>query len=400
MNRFDTSMVRIFVFLTAFILILVSCKKSGNLPDDDPDPSDSSKYILTHTDSRLVTDLNGYRFDAAFTTSEPANYPFLWVQYADDYLDSTRLLVLIQNDEKTITQYMVTNNYNGNMTRKFDHASLSNNAESMVYNFNHEMFLLNSYDPETGTISETGTVFGMNTQVSQIYTGVLDQYGYQFMNRYLIRYISGISLWPFNYPNWSDQPQFIATSELSEPKAIGHYFDETWTTWPYDVQSNMYSGFFQSTYDGTYIGISKGTTTLDTIFLNTNPPEWYNVQVCKAYVDKVADTIYLGVIINVPNTIEMRASLYKMDLTSNQMIKLYSDITYPYGYTYFRKGSFYAIPPQGGQFIKINKQGLEENIPLPATTYGISLKFSRNKIFAIIREAGSDARTEVYSRLL
>jgi hypothetical protein len=390
---------RIPFLIAAVTIILSSCQKSDN-PPDDPDPNDSSKYIMTHSDSRLVSDLNGYRFDAAFTTSEPLDYPFLWIKYADDYLDSTRLLVLIQNDFQNITQYMVSNHYNGNMTRKFDHASLSNNAGSMLYNFNHEMFLLNSYDPKTGTISETGTVFGLNTQVAQIYTGVLDQYGYQFLNRYLIRFISGISLWPFNYPNWSDQPQFVATSELSEPKAIGHYFDESWTTFPYDVQNNMYSGYFQSTYDGTYVGISKGTATLDTIFLNSNPPEWYNVQICRAFVDKVADTIYLGVLINVPNSNEIMASLYTMDITTNNMTKVYADISYPYGYSYFRKGSFYAIPPQGGQFVKINTQGIEENISLPASSYSTSLMFSRNKIFAIISEAGTDARVEVYSRPL
>jgi hypothetical protein len=394
-----TKYFRLSSFLAILVLIQVSCSES-DLPIDNPDPTDSTKYIRTHNDPRLVNDLNGYRFDAAYSTGEPVAYPFLWVKYADDYNDSSRFLVLIQNDVKTITQYMVANHFDGNMTRKFDHGSISNNADGMSFNFNHDMFLLNSFDPATGTISETGTVFGINTQVNQIFTGLLDQYRFEFLNRYLIRYISGISLWPFNYPNWSDQPQFIATSELSEPKAIGHYFDDTWTAFPYDVQSNMYSGFFQSTYTGTYVGISKGTTTLDTVFLNTNPPEWYNPQICKAYIDKIADTLYLAVVINVPNTVELKASLYKMDLTSNTMSEVYSDVDFPYGYSYFRKGSFYAIPPQGGQYIKLNKQGVEESVPLPVSSYSINLMFSRNKIFAIVREAGTDPRIEVYSRPL
>ena len=257
---------RLRIIFAAVALSMFSCQKSED-PAIEPEPSDTIKPILIHHDSKLISDLNGYRFDAAYTTSDPANYPFLWIQHVDDYLDSTRILVLIQNNEKSITQYLVANHYEGKATRKFDHGSFPNNVSNrMSSNFNHPMFLLNTYDEVNGTISETGTVFGINTQVSQIYTGVIDQYGYRFLNRYLIRYISGISLWPFNYPNWSDQPQFIATSELSDPKAIGHYFDESWSAFPYDVQSNMFSGFFQSTFDGTYIGISKGTTTLDTIF--------------------------------------------------------------------------------------------------------------------------------------
>jgi hypothetical protein len=269
----------------------------------------------------------------------------------------------------------------------------------MSFSFNHPMFLLNSYDAKNGAISETGTVFGINTQVSHIFTGMYEQYSYQFLNRFIIRYISGTSLWPFNYPNWSDEPQFIATSELSAPKAVGHYFDESFSTFPYDVKSNMYSGFFQSTYDGTYVGISKGAVNLDTILLNTNPPEWYDAQICRAYIDKIADTLYLGVVINIPNTIELRANLYKMDLTTNNMTELYSDISFPYGYAHFRRGAYYAIPPAGGQYVKLNKQGQQEEIPLPVSSANFSLMFSKNKIFAITSFTSvQDIRTEIYSK--
>jgi hypothetical protein len=66
---------------------------------------------------------------------------------------------------------------------------------------------------------------------------------------------------------------------LSAPKAIDHYFDESFSTFPYDVKSNMYSGFFQSTNAGTYVGIAKGTANLDTVYLNNNPPDWYDPQI-------------------------------------------------------------------------------------------------------------------------
>jgi hypothetical protein len=396
-----TNIVLIPAFLLLTLLLQVSCKKTDDPSDNDNNPSDTNRYVLTYNESTLVSNLNGYRFDAAFSTSEPQAYPYLWVQYIDDYLDSTRILMLNQNAYKSITQYQVSNHFNGNATRIFNHASFPNDASNgMSYSFHHPMFVLNTYDPESGTISETGTVFGINTQVSSTFTGMYDQYRYQFLNRYLIRFISGISLWPYNYPNGSDEAQFIATSELSEPKAIGHYFDESYSTFPYDVKSNMYSGFFQSKYDGTYIGVAKGSVTLDTIFLNTNPPDWYDPQICRAYIDKVDDTLYLGLLINVPNTIELLSSVYKMDLNTNNLTELYSDVGFTYGNAIFRKGCYYAIPSQGGQYVKINKQGIEEVITTPATSSSVSLKFSKNKVYSIVTDAGSDRRVEVYSRPL
>jgi hypothetical protein len=392
--------IYISLFVIVLLLLQVSCQKSDG-PDDQPDPNDSLQHIISHTDSRLVTDLNGYRFDGAFSTGEAQAYPYLWVQYVDDYNDSTRILVLNQNEFQTITKYQVSNLYNGFISRKFDHGSFPNNASNcMSFNFNHDMFLLNSFDPASGTISETGTVFGMNTQVSQIYTGILDQYRYQFLHRYLIRYISGISLWPFNYPNWNDQPQFIATSELSDPKAIGHYFDESWQAWPYDVQNNMYSGFLQSTLAATYVGIAKGTVNLDTFYLNNNPPNLYDPQVCRAFVDRSGNTLYLGILINVPNTPDLKASSFILDLMTNELAAVYEDRDYPYTNSYFKSGSFYGRPNQGGQYVKINELGIEESISLPVSAHSANLMFSRNKIFAIVSESGGDSRIEIYSRAL
>jgi hypothetical protein len=262
------------------------------------------------------------------------------------------------------------------------------------------MFLLNWFNPNSGDVTEIGQVFGMNTQASHIFTGLLDQYTYVFLNRYLVRYISGISLWPFHYPNWMDQPQFIATSELSAPKAIGHYYDESWSTWPYDVQSNMYSGFLQSTLASTYVGLAKGSVNLGTFFLNNNPPEYYDPQVCQAFVDKSGNTLYLGILVNVPNTPDLKASSFTMDLGTQVLTAVYQDIPYPYSNSIFRRGCFYARPAQGGVTVKLNEQGQEEAIPVPVTSSGITVMFSKNKIFSIITGSGSESRIEVYSRPL
>lgn len=378
--------------------ITSSCNKEKS-PDDQPSvPVDSGRYIVSFNQSQLVTNPNGFRFESAFGTAEPAAYPYLWVQYADDYNDSTRVVILNQNDDKTITKHLVVNTFNGNISRKFDHGSFPNNvSNSMSFAFEHPSFLLFWYDKVNGTITQTATIYGMNAQVSQIFTGMQDQYSYQFLNRYLIRYISGISLWPFNHANWYDETQFVATSELSAPKAIGHYFDETYASFPYDVVHNMYSGFFQSTFDGTYAGIAKGSANLDTVMLNKNPPDWYNAQLCKAYIDKVGDTLYLGILTNLPNEIQMVASLYRMVEGSGEMTELYSNLSFSYQNVWFRRGAYYTFTSTNGKLVMLNTRGQEEIIPLPVSTSAVSIMMSKNKIFAIANDMSS-RRVEIFSK--
>lgn len=127
----ENTLTSLSALLVIFTVINISCQKSDN-PPDEPDPSDTNRYILTYNDSKLVSSLDGYRFEAAYGTSEPLAYPYLWVQYVDDYLDSTRVLLLNQNDNKDITQYQVSNHYNGNITRYFNHASFPNDVPGLL----------------------------------------------------------------------------------------------------------------------------------------------------------------------------------------------------------------------------------------------------------------------------
>ena len=393
--RIQPFFLSILLLLTVFINL--SCEKEKT-PEDQPEiPADSGKYIVTYNQSQLITNLNGYRFEAAFGTAEPLGYPYLWLQFADDYNDSIRLVVLNQNLAKTITKYMAANCYNGSISRKFEHGTFPNDvSNSMSFAFDHPGFLLFWYDKVNSTITQTGTVFGINAQIPQIFTGMQQQYTYRFLNRFLIRYISGISLWPFNYGNWNDEAQFVATSELSAPKAIGHYYDETWSTFPYDVSHNMYSGFFQSTNEATYAGIAKGTVNLDTIWLNNNPPDWYNAQYCQAFMDKAGDTLYLGTLINVPNSIQMVASLYRLIEGSGQMEALYSDIPLTFSASFFRKGCYYSTNGNG-ELVKINHSGQEEILPLPQTSTSVNVRFTRNRIVAV-STSNDGKRLEVFSK--
>lgn len=384
---------RISISIFALIFTLQSCKKTEPIDKEPVIISDSVNHILTYDDSRLMSEPNGYRFEAAYGTSEPVAFPYLWVQFIDDYLDSTRTVVLNQNEFKTITQYLVANHYNGKMTRYFNHASFPNNvSNSLSFAFDHPGFLINFYDPINGTITVIGTIFGIKTQMSQVFTGMFDQYTYKFIHRYLIRYISGISLWPFNYGNWADESPFIVTSELSEPKDVSHYYDESFSTFPYDVKSNMFSSFFNQTNESNYIGISRGAETLDTIILQYNSPDYHIDYHAKTFIDKVNDTVYLGLMSVDPTTSNLSLSNYRLVIGENNLVELFTDLPIQSQFTAFRNGNFYYSDGN-----MIDKYGVQKTYPLPVSSFGSNIYFGTDRIFAIMNDNGNEKRVEIYS---
>ncbi len=386
------------LFLASFF-ILNSCSKSDDETSKTPTPQpvNTDKYIITDNQSKLVSNLNGFRFEGGFGTKEPVAYPYLWLQYVDDYKDSTRVLILNQDSFSSITKHFVANIHNGKTTRYFDHGTFPNNVSNQAsIRFNHPSFILNMIDATNRNFSETGVVFGIQSQVNRPLNW-LNNYRYELIDKYIIRYISGVSFWPQLASNGTDEPQFVVTGELSDPKAIGHYIDENFPNPPNDIKNNIYSGFFQSTLEKTYVGISKGSENLATIFLNNNPPNWYNPHTCKAFLNKVGETLYLGVLINVPNTAIVKNSLYKMDLTTNKMTALYTDKEFNYSNPTFKNGCYYLF--DGTKHIKINTSGDIEPVNIPESALGVQIRYGRNKIFAIITDT-SARRVEIYSKPL
>lgn len=379
------------------VIILSSCSKPEDEIPNEPQPPVvvSDKYIITDNQSKLTSNLNGFRFDGGFGTKEPVAYPYLWLQYIDDYKDSTRVVVLNQDSFKSMTKHFVANIRDGKTSRYYDHGTFPNNASNKAtMRFDHSTFILNMIDAANYTFSETGVVFGLKTQVHRPLNW-LNSFKYELIDKYIIRYISGISLWPQSASSGGDQPQFVATAELSDPKAVGHYIDETFPNFPHDIKTNMYSGFFQSTNEKTYIGFAKGSENLGTVTLNNNPPNWYNAQICKAFLDKVGETLYLGVLINIPNTATLKSSLYKMDLATKSIVALYTDKEFNYSNPVFKKGNFYAV--EAGKHIKINTSGIIEPINIPESSLGVQVYYGRSKMFAVITDTNA-RRIEVYSK--
>jgi hypothetical protein len=371
-------------------LLTSSCSEDDEPTADTVQPPLTDDSITARNTSELITSLNGFRFEAAFENTEPLNYPYLWVAHIEDYLDSVRIVTLNQNVDLTITKYLASNFYGGSVTRQFDHRSFPNNvSNSTSFAFNHPQFLLQWYVRSTGELTTVGQLFGLNTGVSQTFTGMLPQYSYEFLDRFLLRYISGISIWPFDHGSWGDQPQFVATSELSEPTAWDHWYDETWAVFPYNVQSN--------------IGVAKGNLNLDTVTLDYHPVYAYDRLSCHVYLDKSGDTLYMGLINNVPGiTTSLENSLYYYVLGSNQINSIYEHLPFSHSANNveFHKGSFYAVPLAGGYRERIDKSGTVSAIQFPATTFGVQLKFSKNKLYAIVTDSGNRKRVEIYSKQL
>lgn len=389
------------IVLSLFVvsIFLNSCKKDETKEETHQAQVNLPDSIVALNTSTLVSSLNGYTFEAAFINTEPVAWPDLWLQYIDDYMDSTRIVMNNQNAAQSITHYLCSNHRNGVVTRSFDHTTFPNNVRNEIkFSFNHPQFLLNWYVRSTGELTTVGNVFGMDTHVSQIFTGMYSQYTWEFLDRYMIRYISGISIWPFHHQNWNDQPQFVATQELSEPIAWDHWYDESWSAWPYDVQSNMYTAFINSSNDTTYVGIAKGQLNLDTLYFRQATYSQTMANSNQVFLDKSGDTLFFGLsaLSSGPSS-QQEISLFKYELSTGQLTPVYEKQILSSAFTIvrFNKGRFYGnITASGYQVIERN--GLISSRSLPTSAFSGQLKFGRNKLYYIVSNSGIP-RVEVYS---
>jgi len=344
-----------------------------------------------------VGDLKGFRFEGAIRTAEPVAYPYLWVAHLDSYKDSTRVVVLLQNEFKSITQAKVFNFRDGRASRSFTTSSVPNNqSNSMRFQFHHPSFLITSVNPKTGNYNETGVLFDKPTQTNRGLNW-LNSYNWGFVENRIVRFISGISLWPYNTLNGSDEPQFVATGELSDPKAVSHHFVEGAPNFPHDLKSNMYSGFFNSTLEASYVGISKGATNLDTAWISNLDPTLYIHSACMAVLDKKDDTLYLGVSIPLPGSNLGKLSLYRLVEGENLLTPLYRDLEPPTDGSLqkFRAGRYYVA--QGTSTSILSADGTLKPFDLPTGKFGFAISYGRDKIFGVAYS--SDLKyLEIYSR--
>jgi hypothetical protein len=351
---------------------------------------------LRPTDKPTFADeFPGFRFEGGVETLEPEAWPFVQLATIDAYRDSTRVIVVNQNLAQSITNYLAGNFHAGRTTQWYSHRGLPNNElNSTTFQFVNPSFLMTSFNPKNGNYIETGMVFGIATRQARIITWSR-QYNTQFVDRYIIRYISDISLWPYHAWNDVDEKPFIATSEESDPKTTTHLFLEGMPNFPYDLKSNMYSGFLQSKNDGTYVGIAKGDKNLDTAWINNLSPTTYKPSSCQALLDKHDDTLHLAILTDVANSGKLLTSLYRLVEGQNVLEPLYKDLELPGTRVHFRRGHIYVL--RDGIYQRINTEGTYENVEYLKGVASRNLVFKREKIFGV-RYRDDLSGVEYYSR--
>ena len=155
------------------LLNIVSCSKKEEAEETTPVQVAAEGSVVSDNNSTLVSNLNGFKFEAAYVVSDDVNYPYLWVQYIDDYHDSVRTVVLAQDVQKIMTKYISGNHYNGVMSSSFSHGGFPNeSSKSMHFSFYHPSYLLQWYNRLTGEIAQRGTLFGFNTSSTNLYRDV------------------------------------------------------------------------------------------------------------------------------------------------------------------------------------------------------------------------------------
>ena len=159
----------------------------------------------------------------------------------------------------------------------------------------------------------------------------------------------------------------------------------------------MYTGFVNSSNDTTYVGLAKGTTNLDTLYFRQATYTQFMASSASVYLDKSGDTLYLGLINNIPGTSNREISLYKYEIANAQLVPLFEkqSLASSFQVLKFNKGRFFANATATGIQV-MDKTGAISTINLPTTAYGAGVKFGRNKLYHIMSD-GNIPRVEVYS---
>ena len=69
----------------------------------------------------------------------------------------------------------------------------------------------------------------------------------KLIKNHLLRFISGISIWPYQVVSQQDEPQYLLTSELSDMAVLNYFFDKTYET---EGLNSIYTGFFYPSNNG------------------------------------------------------------------------------------------------------------------------------------------------------
>lgn len=325
-----------FIAGVVVILFLFSCKK------DTP-------TITGKTGGYLATSLNGFEYIGEFEENDaPLYYEYPSPFHFDDYGDNDRILVMSQNTAanppKRIKWYVLNyKNQQVTETLRSDDGFGPDWGNFMKFGFNHEDFSIQSWHT-------TGYYFyqlGKEKKETSYFITDGNKLGTKIVKNHLLRFISEVSVWPYNTKTQQNEKQFLLTGELSAMKAIDYFIDEA--NYETQVENSIYTGYFYPSNDGNWIGVSQGNKRLDTVLISKEPTYYYNQFLCNTYVEKVGNKLYLAFIKNKmnPNT-EQDLSMYELTIGENILRPLFVNQDLPPDENYtiqaFRNAKLYFFP--------------------------------------------------------
>lgn len=382
--RYNLSFV---VFSLMFGVVAFSgCKKSES---ETPTPNP--------TGPQLVESLNGYRFEGLIEENDPDRYEFLFPEYIDEYNDSARVFCTSLTKSKVLPEgykWHCFNVFNGKITRKFYPLDVvMPKFTAFKYVWDHPSFGLHAYK-----VSESfATLYKPDsTRIGTFVNKPNNTFPYVFCNKFTVFYESQQSVYLFEYGSQTMLNRFLLSSEPSL-SYTDTYLDKDYENNGYVFRANFITGFFNPTLTGNYVGIARGGQTLDTLLLDRYDPTIYTNSSSRTFVNKLGDTLHLGVVKRRTADIsdELELLVFRI-LPGETELKPVLPAPVRVGYNValaFHRGHFYL----NGQ--RMNHSGGLEEVALPKTKAGYIasvLSFGKNKIY--VRVPKDEYSFELYSK--
>ena len=383
----------------AFLLPFVSCNK--DLKTDDPDPDASV----------MVSKLNGFEYVGSFEEEgAPVYYAFPNSFYTDDYQNNDRVLIMCQStlDNPPLrTKWYINNYHNGKMTKSFGPPDGFGPGwgNFMQFCFNHEEFSLHVWHNTERYFNKIDTASNLTGYV--IANGTSENYASPLLIKdHLLRRISEVSFWPYNTLNQQDEPQYLLTGELSAMVNIDYFID--YENYDQLHGNSIYTGYFYPTLYGNWIGVSVGNTSLDTLLISNYPPNYYFMGLCRTYVEKVGDVIYLAFIKNKlnPNT-DQDLSMYELKIGENILKPLFVDMDLPPDENYeikaLRNGKLIIYPTPNAidqTPYTLSVTGAKEDFLLPELNNSSIIRqtFGKKYLYLTLNTDDNGKRLEFYKK--
>lgn len=333
--KYSVDMKKLF-YILSLAAIFCGCTK-----DPDPGPGNPDG-------ASLISKANGFEYIGHFEESgAPDEFAFPYAYYLDDYQDNDRMVVLCENtaiNPPRRHKWYILNYKDGKLSQSYSPPDGygPGGGNFMQFAFDHEQFTLKSWDRNEKYYYE---IDPLGAEKSYFISGG-SNFSAFFINNHLLRMISGISIWPYHTGLQQDEPQYLLTGELSAMYVVDYFFDTSYET---EKEKSIYTGYFYPSNDGNWIGVGRGNQRLDSLLIDHELPYLYNQFLCRTFVEKAGNKIYLVFIRNKfnPNT-DQTLSFYELTIGENILRPLFVNMDLPpdenYQIAALRNGKLYFFP--------------------------------------------------------